>query len=318
MEIKNRYDFVYYVEASNANPNGDPDADNQPRIDPVDRHGLMTDVSQKRKVRNFVEMTKSREDGYEIFIKERSVLNHAIEGAYSNEEVKSALEAWKKVKGPERSRLGLKHPEDLARDWLCKKFFDIRCFGAVLSTGSEEKDESDAKSKIKLKAGQVRGPVQFTFSRSIDPVDLDMSTITRVAVTNEKDVDKERTMGRKHFVSYGLYRMHGFVSPYFAEKTFFGNSDLELLFEALTKMYWHGNSSSKAGMNVRGLYLFKHDTPLGEAHAHSLFERITEAKLAEDKSPRSFSDYSVLFDGKSVEVGESLQAAPGVTLTRRC
>ena len=264
----------------------------------------MTDVALKRKVRNFVNLVKQEQPRYNIFVKERSVLNQQIEQAYEKSEaVQKALEAWKAwQKDKKKNQKPVRHYEDIARDWMCDNFFDVRTFGAVMSTGDE-----DSESKLRKTAGQVRGPVQLTFARSVDPIIALEHSITRMAVTNEKDLEKERTMGRKHTVPYGLYVAHGFVSSFLAKQTGFGEDDLELLWQSLEHMFEHDRSAARGEMSTRGLYVFKHDSELGNAHAHKLFERIKVKKTAD--VPRGFSDYGV-------EVDESDMPA-GVTLLRK-
>lgn len=294
MTLTNRHDFVLLFDVRDGNPNGDPDAGNLPRLDAESGHGLVTDVSLKRKVRNFVALVKRKGDvaepGYNIFIRERGVLNQEIEQAYEkSEDVKNALAAWQawqkdKKKGPRPTR----HYEDIARDWMCQNFFDVRCFGAVMSTGDE-----DSVSKLRKTAGQVRGPVQLTFSRSIDPIVAAEHSITRMAVTNEKDLEKERTMGRKHTVPYGLYVAHGFVSSFLAKQTGFSSEDLELLWRSLEQMFEHDRSAARGEMSTRGLFVFKHASELGDAPAHALFDRVQVRRKNGVDAPRSFSDYEV-------------------------
>ena len=315
MNLANRYDFALIFDVKDGNPNGDPDAGNMPRLDAESGHGLVTDVSLKRKIRNFVSLVKSDQPRFDIFIKEKAVLNQQIERAYEKSaEVQTAMEAWKgwqkdKKKNPKPAR----HYEDIARDWMCSNFFDVRTFGAVMSTGDE-----DAESKLKKTAGQVRGPVQLTFARSIEPIVALEHSITRMAVTNEKDLEKERTMGRKHTVPYGVYVAHGFVSSFLAKQTGFGDDDLELVFQALEKMFEHDRSAARGEMSTRGLYVFKHDSELGNAPAHALFERLQVKPKEEGAVARSFDAYSVLFDGQNLAAGQTVQPVPGVTLTRRC
>lgn len=304
MNLTNRYDFVLLFDVKDGNPNGDPDAGNLPRLDAETGHGLMTDVALKRKVRNFVNLVKQEQPRYNIFVKERSVLNQQIEQAYEKSEaVQKALEAWKAwQKDKKKNQKPVRHYEDIARDWMCDNFFDVRTFGAVMSTGDE-----DSESKLRKTAGQVRGPVQLTFARSVDPIIALEHSITRMAVTNEKDLEKGRTMGRKHTVPYGLYVAHGFVSSFLAKQTGFGEDDLELLWQSLEHMFEHDRSAARGEMSTRGIYVFKHDSELGNAHAHKLFERIKVKKTAD--VPRGFSDYGV-------EVDESDMPA-GVTLLRK-
>jgi len=324
MAIAHRYDFVLLFDVKDGNPNGDPDAGNLPRLDAETGHGLVTDVSLKRKVRNFVDMVQRDAEGqpktrYDIFVREKVILNQQIERAYEMDEAtKAGLSAWQawqkdKKKNPKPPR----HYEDLARDWMCNNFFDVRTFGAVMSTG-DKGDAEGGDSKLRKTAGQVRGPVQLTFARSVDPVVALEHSITRMAVTNEKDLEKDRTMGRKHTVPYGLYRAHGFVSAFLAKQTGFDDADLNLLWQALEQMFEHDRSAARGQMATRGLYVFEHDSELGNAHAHALFDRLTVTRNSGVEVPRDFGAYSVLFDGKPVAPREALPAAPGVTLRRRC
>ena len=305
MNLTNRYDFVLVFDVRDGNPNGDPDAGNLPRLDAESGHGLVTDVSLKRKVRNFVGLVKGETPPFEIFVKEKAVLNQQIERAYEmSPEVQSALEAWKAwQKDKKNNSKPTRHYEDIARDWMCCNFYDVRTFGAVMSTGDEDSD-----SKLRKTAGQVRGPVQLTFARSVDPIDALEHSITRMAVTNEKDLEKERTMGRKHTVSYGVYVAHGFVSSFLAKQTGFSENDLELLWQALEQMFEHDRSAARGEMATRGLYVFKHDSELGNAHAHALFDRIAIKRKADVDVPRSFSDYEVTVDDAALP--------PGVTLIK--
>ena len=271
MSLTNRYDFVYLFDVKDGNPNGDPDAGNMPRVDPETGDGLITDVCLKRKVRNFVQMTQGDHSGRQIFIKEKAILNNLIDEAHEQEAVKS------KSAGDATAA---------ARDWMCAKYFDIRCFGAVMSTGGKEKN-----------AGQVRGPIQLTFSRSLDPIFAQDHSITRMAVATEKEAQKQsgdnRTMGRKATVPYGLYRCHGFVSAHLAGQTGFSEDDLELFWQALEHMFDHDRSAARGEMTARGLYIFQHSSQLGNAPAHSLFERISAKIQDPSKPPRNFSDYQL-------------------------
>ncbi|MBX3684494.1 MAG: type I-C CRISPR-associated protein Cas7/Csd2 [Rhodocyclaceae bacterium] len=308
MALTNRYDFVLVFDVKDGNPNGDPDAGNLPRLDAESGHGLVTDVSLKRKVRNFVGLVKHEESPFEIFVKEKAVLNQQIERAYSTSEaVASAMEAWKAwQKDKKTNTKPAKHYEDIARQWMCENFFDVRTFGAVMSTGDE-----DSESKLRKTAGQVRGPVQLTFARSVDPIVALEHSITRMAVTNEKDLEKERTMGRKHTVPYGIYVAHGFVSSFLAKQTGFDENDLELLWQSLENMFEHDRSAGRGEMSTRGLYVFKHDSELGNAHAHDLFDRIRVARKPEAEVPRSFADYAVSIDDAALPAGVSLQRRVG-------
>jgi CRISPR-associated protein Csd2 len=249
--VSNRYDIVYFFDITDGNPNGDPDAGNLPRIDPETGHGLVTDVCLKRKVRNFTAIAR-KEPGYGIFIAERAVLNNSIERAYrESAEIQEALRAWDawkqdKKKNPRPTRAY----EDIARDWLCQNFYDIRTFGAVLSTG-EEKEVEGIKNKVAMTAGQVRGPIQISFSRSVDPVVSNEHAITRCAVTNERDLEKERTMGRKFTIPYALYRCHIFINPNLAAQTGFTEEDLQLFRTALNQMFEHDRSAARGMMAPR-------------------------------------------------------------------
>jgi len=268
--IKNRYDFVFYFDVKDGNPNGDPDAGNLPRIDAETGNGLVTDVCIKRKVRNYVLMTKEEKPPFDIFIKEKAVLNLLIDKAHEAEEVKE------KEKGDKT---------EAARLWMCKNYYDIRAFGAVMSTGKN--------------AGQVRGPVQLTFARSVDPVVALEHSITRVAKTTEERSESGGSeMGRKYTVPYGLYRAHGFISAHLANQTGFDEDDLKLFWEAMQNMFEHDRSAARGEMNTRKLIVFKHKTALGTAHTHELFERVTHKKLS-DGPARDFSDYEIYLDGKT-------------------
>lgn len=272
--IAHRYEFVYLFDVANGNPNGDPDAGNLPRLDPETNKGLVTDVAIKRKIRNYVALEKEDAPGYAIYMQERSVLNNQHKLAY--EAIKVEPEAKKLPKEEAKAR-------ELTA-WMCTNFFDVRTFGAVMTT--------------EVNAGQVRGPVQLAFATSIEPVLPMEVAITRVAVTNEKDVEKERTMGRKHILPYGLYRMHGFVSAKLAERTGFSEDDLQLLWRALTNLFEHDHSAARGEMSARKLIVFKHDNPMGNAPAHVLFDKV-KVRRADglDNGPaRRFSDYVVQID----------------------
>lgn len=267
--IQNRYDFVFIFDVKDGNPNGDPDAGNLPRMDPETGHGLVTDVCLKRKVRNYVQLARGSNDGYDIFIKEKAILNNLIDQAHDKAEVST------KEKGEKT---------EAARQYMCKSYFDVRTFGAVMSTGKN--------------AGQVRGPVQLTFSRSIDPIVPLEHSITRMAVATEAEAEKQqgdnRTMGRKHTVPYALYRCHGFISAAFAQQTGFSEDDLNLLWEALTNMFEHDHSAARGQMNARRLVVFKHESKLGNTPAHKLFDLVKVERANDPGIPaRSFADYRV-------------------------
>ncbi len=304
--VTGRYDFVLLFDVKDGNPNGDPDAGNMPRLDAETGCGLVTDVALKRKLRNFVQLVKGAEPPYDIYIKEKAVLERTHRAAYLAIGAQEELVDDPEAKG-KKKRKGSADSVDRARAWICQNFFDVRTFGAVMSTG--------------VNCGQVRGPVQLTFGRSFDPIVASEHSITRMAVATEAEAEKQdgdnRTMGRKHTVPYGLYRSHGFVSAFLAKQTGFSGDDLELLFTALEQMFEHDRSAARGEMSTRGLYVFKHDSELGNAHAHALFDRLTVARVGDSEAVRQFQDYAVTFDGKALAVGESLQAAPGVTLMRR-
>lgn len=282
--LKKRYDFVLLFDVKDGNPNGDPDAGNLPRLDAETGNGLVTDVCLKRKVRNFIQLAKQGENGYDIFVKEKAILNNAIDEAHDSEVVKAQKKDADKT--------------DAARQFMCAKYFDIRTFGAVMSTGKN--------------AGQVRGPVQMTFGRSIDPIVSSEHSITRMAVATEAEAEKQkgdnRTMGRKFTVPYGLYVSHGFISAHLAAQTGFSTDDLNVFWEALEKMFWEDHSAARGEMNVRGLYVFEHDSALGRAPAHELFEKIKVERKDSSIPARSFDDYKVTIDENMPE---------GVTLIRK-
>ncbi|MCI5209946.1 MAG: type I-C CRISPR-associated protein Cas7/Csd2 [Candidatus Electrothrix sp. ATG2] len=267
--IKNRYDFILYFDVQDGNPNGDPDAGNLPRMDAETGYGLVTDVCIKRKVRNYVQLVKEAQKPYDIFIKEKAVLNNLIDEAHEIDDVKKQKKTAEKVES--------------ARQWMCSNYYDIRTFGAVMSTGKN--------------AGQVRGPIQLTFARSVDPIIALEHSITRMAVATEKEAEKQhgdnRTMGRKHTVPYALYRTHGFISPHLAAQTGFSEDDLNLFWQALHNMFDHDHSAARGLMGTRKLIIFKHDSALGNAPAQQLFEMVPNPKAENPSKPiRSFADYS--------------------------
>lgn len=285
--ITHRYDFVYLFDVKNGNPNGDPDAGNLPRLDPETGRGLVTDVAIKRKIRNYVALAKGETPGFDIYMQERAVLNRAHLRAYEAKGLKP--EPKKLPKEEEKAR-------SLTR-WMCNNFFDIRTFGAVMST--------------EVNAGQVRGPVQFTFAQSAEPIVPMEVTITRSSVTNEKDaLQNERTMGRKHIVPYGLYRTHGFISGRLANDpkkgTGFSDDDLALLWEALANMFDHDRAAARGEMSARELIVFEHESDLGNAPAHRLFERVTVTRSAAEGSPRDYTDYAVTIDDSDLPSGVTM------------
>lgn len=278
--IQNRFDFVLFFDVKNGNPNGDPDAGNMPRIDPETGHGIVSDVCLKRKVRNYVDLVKGQdvdgpdvaegELGYKIYVQEGAVLNERNKKAYVHYDMKPSE---KKLPKGEQDRLKV-------TKFMCDNFFDIRSFGAVMTTG--------------VNCGQVRGPIQMCFAESVDPVMPMEMSITRMAVTKEEDAEKERTMGRKQYIPYGLYRVEGFVSASLAEKTGFSQEDLDLFFSALMNMFENDRSAARGLMSSRKLFVFKHESKLGNAPAHCLFEAVKVNRLIPDaQEARSFSDYAI-------------------------
>lgn len=277
--IKNRYEFILLFDVKDGNPNGDPDAGNLPRIDPETGSGLVTDVCLKRKVRNYIGLAKKDQPPYEIYVKEKAVLNNQHDRAYQEYNLE-----------PQTKKLP-KNIEDAKKitGWMCQNFYDIRTFGAVMST--------------EVNAGQVRGPVQLTFGRSVERIFTGEHSITRMAVTNERDLEKERTMGRKFTVPYGLYRTHGFISAPLAEQTGFSEEDLGLFWQALINMFDHDRSAARGEMAAQKLIVFKHDSELGNAPAHKLFELVQVKKETKDTPARTFSDYDVLIDKGAIPAG---------------
>jgi CRISPR-associated protein Csd2 len=286
--IKHRYDFLLLFDVTNGNPNGDPDAGNSPRIDPETGHGLVTDVCLKRKIRNYICLAKTSpssggpEPGYDIYVKEKAVLNQQHQRAYT------ALKLDPETKGKEKAG----QISD-ARAWMCQTFFDIRMFGAVMSTD--------------INCGQVRGPVQLAFSPSVDPVVALEQSITRMAVTTDKEAEQQeggnRTMGRKEIVPYALYVTHGFVSPHLAADTGFSQADLNLLWDALKTMFEHDHSAARGEMASRKLVAFEHQSPLGNSPAHALFDRIKITRRDTAKPARAYSDYDVTLDKENLPPG---------------
>ena len=294
--IKNRYDFIVYFDVENGNPNGDPDAGNMPRIDPEEGYGIVTDVCLKRKIRNYVETVKEGEPGFDIYIKEGVPLNASdatalqevgIDTTQSDKKIQEAVKALKKT-DPQL--------DVLIRDFMCSHYYDVRTFGAVMTTFV----------KNNLNCGQVRGPVQLTFSRSVDPIIPQDVTITRVAITTAADAETKGTeMGRKHIVPYGLYRCEGFVSANLARKTTgFSEDDLQLLWDAIINMFELDHSAARGKMAVRELIVFKHDSELGNAPSYKLFDAVTIAKKEGVTAPRWYADYEeVVIDESAIPEG---------------
>jgi CRISPR-associated protein Csd2 len=282
--MNHRYDFLFLFDCQDANPNGDPDAGNLPRIDVETGQGLVTDVCLKRKIRNFVALTGGGQDGKRIYF---------TEGAVHNLQHKGAFEAI----GETPAKTVKPEIKDRATAWMCQTYYDIRTFGAVMST--------------EVNCGQVRGPVQISFARSIDPIVSSEHAITRTSVTNEKDIEKERTMGRKFTIPYGLYKAQGFVNPFLANQTGFSDEDLQLLFQSLENAFQFDQSAARpaGSMNPRALLVFKHDTQLGNAPSHKLFDLVTVTKKPDVEAPRSFNDYDLTINEAAIP--------NGVTLIRR-
>ena len=285
--IKNRYEFVVLFDVENGNPNGDPDAGNMPRIDPETGYGIVTDVCLKRKIRNYVETVKEDEPGYGIYIKDGVSLNRSDRRAFESRNIdESKIKELKKAD---------KDLDRKVRDFMCSTFYDIRAFGAVMTTFT----------KNALNCGQVRGPVQLSFARSIDPIVPQELTITRTAITTEEDAENKKTeMGRKYIVPYGLYRAEGYVSANLARKvTGFSDDDLELLWQAIINMFEYDHAAARGKMAVRKLIIFKHDTELGNAPAHKLFETVEVKRLDDSMPARNFSDYTVNVNEKAIPAG---------------
>ncbi len=286
----NRYDFIYFFDVTDGNPNGDPDAGNLPRLDHETGHGLVTDVCLKRKIRNYVGVVHGEKPPYEIYVKERVVLN-----ALHNR-------AWQEVDPNAKDADKKKLPKDAAKakaltSFMCKNFFDIRAFGAVMT--------------MEVNCGQVRGPVQFSFARSVEPIVTMEHAVTRCAVTNERDLEKERTMGRKFTVPYALYQVQGFINPHLAEQTGFSEQDLELFKKALEQMFEYDRSAARGLMAPRACIAFRHESPLGNARAEQLFKRVScsrrEEKCHKDQPARSFDDYEISVDEKNLPAGITIE-----------
>jgi CRISPR-associated protein Csd2 len=284
--MNNRYDFLFIFDCQDANPNGDPDAGNLPRIDVETGQGLVTDVCLKRKIRNFVALTANGGAGKRIFFTDGSVLNDLQQEAHNAVGIPAA-----ESKAPKNGK------KDKATAWMCENYYDVRTFGAVMST--------------EINCGQVRGPVQLSFARSLDPIVSSEHAITRSSVTNKKDAEKERTMGRKFTIPYGLYKAQGFVNPFLAGQTGFDDDDLELLFQSLENAFQFDQSAARpaGSMNPRALIVFKHDNQLGKAASHKLFETVSLQLKDGIEVPRAFADYNLTIDESAIP--------DGITLIRR-
>jgi CRISPR-associated protein Csd2 len=280
-EIENRFEFVYLFDVENGNPNGDPDSGNMPRIDPETSHGIVTDVCLKRKIRNYVDIVKNNEPPYKIYIREKAVLTTERKNAYlslSEEEKSNNIKA-----------------AEIGRAFMCKNYFDVRTFGAVMSTKENN-------------CGQVRGPVQLNFAKSLEPIVPLNVTITRMAVETEAEREKERMMGRKNLVPYGLYKSEGYISAFLAKQTGFDGNDLELLWESLINMFEHDHSAARGKLNARRLFVFKHDSSIGNAPSHKLFELININRNGDTSRPaRSFSDYNITINESAIPGGVSIE-----------
>lgn len=284
MSLNHRYEAVLLFDVRDGNPNGDPDADNMPRTDIETGQGLITDVCQKRKIRDYVSLVKESEPGFEIYVRNGAILNNEHDRAY--QALNITEEDIKKVKGSNGKKKPGSENLEKVRNWMTQNFYDIRTFGAVMSTN--------------INAGQVRGPVQMTFARSIDPVEIQEHGLTRKAITKPEDEnDKENTMGRKYTIPYGLYRSHVYISANLAQKSGFSDEDLDLFWEAMINMFEHDRSAARGEMNVCGLYVFKHDSHLGNAPAKKLFD-LVKVKKTSSGPARSFDDYTVDVDKESL------------------
>lgn len=281
--LENRYEFTFFFDVENGNPNGDPDSGNLPRLDSETGLGLVTDVCLKRKVRNYVDLVKDSAEGFNIYVREKAVLSSVRAPAYA------AIEGQAKS-GADKIQM--------AQEWMCRNFFDVRAFGAVMSTKENN-------------CGQVRGPVQFTFASSIDPIVPMEISITRMAVETEKEAKAQdgdnRTMGRKNIVPYALYKLEGYVSAPLAKRTGFSEDDLALLWESLINMFEHDHSAARGKMSARKLFVFRHDNALGKAPAHMLFDRIRAERKDSTTPARSFSDYAVTVDTAGLPAGVALE-----------
>lgn len=294
--MENRYDFVYLFDIKDGNPNGDPDAGNLPRLDPETGQALVTDVCLKRKVRNYVGLVKEEKPPFEIYVKEKAVLNRQHDRSYVEQNIEP--KAAKGDAGGKGDKKKSPKSEEDARKltaWMCANFYDIRAFGAVMTT--------------EINCGQVRGPIQFAFARSIDPVVTLEHAVTRCAVTNERDLEKERTIGRKFTLPYALFRVHGFINPHLADQTGFDKNgeDLNLFWKALEQMFETDRSAARGEMSARRLIVFKHQSKLGNAPAHRLFERVAIRRKSNAEAARSLADYEITVNDADLPAGVTIE-----------
>lgn len=295
--ITHRYDFAYFFDITDGNPNGDPDAGNLPRVDPETGQGLVTDVCLKRKVRNFVGLVHEEQPPYEIYVKEKAVLN--LQHARAYEALDIPTDDKKRKAENKKNKVDKAAQDKEITAWMCQNFFDIRSFGAVMTTDTN--------------AGQVRGPIQFGISRSIEPIFAAEHAVTRCAVTTEKEAEAQsggnRTMGRKFTIPYGLYRVHGFINANLAKQTGFSAEDLDLFKKALDQMFEHDKSAARANMAPKACIAFKHDNALGNARADQLFKRITIERKdkTSDAPPRAFEDYTLSVDESDLPDGITIE-----------
>jgi CRISPR-associated protein Csd2 len=321
-QLGNRYEFVYLFDVENGNPNGDPDAGNMPRVDPETNRGIVTDVCLKRKIRDYVLITKQGTPRFEVFIRQGAILNQQIERAYSfSSEVKEALQEWIEwQKSKKKAIKPKKHYEDVAKEWMCDNFYDVRTFGAVMSTGSDKESSSaienadddgrseKTKSKIRMTAGQVRGPVQINFATSVEEIVPRDISLSRVCAASEDKPEQFGLGPRKGIVPYGLYRVEGYISAHLAKQTGFNEDDLELLWQALINMFDHDRSAARGKMTGRVLVAFKHDSILGNAPAHTLLGRLKVARAESGNKPsRAYTDYKVTLDEANMPKGVTIE-----------
>lgn len=294
-DLKNRYEFVVFFDVENGNPNGDPDAGNMPRVDAETSVGIVTDVCLKRKIRNYVELVKEGESGYNILVKPDRALNTKFTEAFKECDLNVNEKIDKETEDKDKNNKSTRKDKKIARDYICQNYYDVRTFGAVMTTGGNP-------------CGIVRGPIQINFAQSIDPVLPQEITITRQAITKRKEFEddqKENEMGKKNFIAYGLYRAEGYISAMLANKTGFSEDDLEVTFEAIINMFEHDHSAARGKMCVRRLIVFKHTNILGNAPSHTLFEKIEVTRKSDVEVARKFTDYEISID-KNMPEGVTL------------